>query len=136
RNLSRAHTSRWYRQSVDCHCWCIFFPKYKSSVMTTNYSNWSEANQYYLMSMIKVIRDQLERYRTSSDNKETFQHDYSNKIEQLKEIAEKMEAPPAIDNLVSKLNLSTFERDILLLCAGAELDSLLADLLFSSNAKE
>jgi hypothetical protein len=39
-----------------------------------------------------------------------------------------MDTPPAIDHLSELFDLSTFERDILLLCAGVEMDSKLAAL--------
>jgi hypothetical protein len=41
--------------------------------------------------------------------------------------------PPALETLCSAFGLSTFERQILLMCAGAELDSRLADLYAASQ---
>jgi len=41
--------------------------------------------------------------------------------------AEPMPIPAAIDNLSAIFNLSTFERELLLLCAGVEMDSAVAD---------
>ena len=38
-----------------------------------------------------------------------------------------MQEPPAIDSLCQLFNLTSFERSLLLLCAGAEMDSQLAD---------
>ena len=38
-----------------------------------------------------------------------------------------MEPPPAIDALTSTFGLSAFERDLLLLCAGVEMESALGD---------
>jgi hypothetical protein len=45
------------------------------------------------------------------------------KEQTLLEVASKMREPPALDMICSIFGLSSFERDILLLCAGMELDS-------------
>ena len=44
------------------------------------------------------------------------------------EVTNSMQAPPAIDELTRLFGLSPFERDVVLLCAGVEMDSQLAAL--------
>jgi len=104
--------------------------------MQFDYNNWQKENQYYLMGMIGLVRNQLENYIKSAENKQNFQSDSADKIQDLKRLAESMQIPPALDTLVNKLNLSSFERDILLLCAGAELDSEFSNLLSTGGSRE
>lgn len=101
--------------------------------MNIENNNWSADNQNYLMSHIKLIRERLEWYRRSLGNNDEIpgQPSYSFSTDQLKKISENMIAPPAIEKLVAVLGLSSFEKDILLLCAGAELDAEFAELLAS-----
>lgn len=76
--------------------------------------SWGEANQSYLLAEFARLRDLLE-----NDGKPA---------EPALGIRERMEAPPAIDWLAELFGLSEFERQILLLCAGMEMDSKLAAL--------
>ena len=46
-----------------------------------------------------------------------------------------MPAPPAIDRLADVFNLSLFERDVVLLTAGAELDTRLAQLCGAASGR-
>jgi hypothetical protein len=72
---------------------------------------WAEQNQAYLVREFDALRRRLES--AAAQNDETPDH-------------EPMTAPAAIDLLAQRFDLSPFEREILLLCAGVEMDSALA----------
>ena len=68
--------------------------------------NWTEANQRYLMSALDAVRGLLEG-RTPVQTP----------------AAEEISAPAALETLCKMFELSPFERAVLLMCAGMELDS-------------
>jgi hypothetical protein len=74
-------------------------------------ANWAEQNQSCLVLEFGRLRGRLGA------------SDVQSKPEALQGICAGMEAPPAIDALTSILGLSAFERDVVLLCAGIEMDS-------------
>ncbi len=74
---------------------------------------WAEANQRYLMDALARVRGYVERKGAGLPEPDPA-------------AAEVMPDPPAIEAIAASFNLSPFERDILLLCAGVELDSALA----------
>jgi hypothetical protein len=82
--------------------------------------SWCEQNQAYLSAQFEGMR-----HRLSLDAANAA------KIAELEKIAdtlrEQMLAPPAIDALSQLFKLRNFERSLLLLCAGVEMDSQLAD---------
>ena len=78
--------------------------------------NWNKANQRYLMTAISAVRDALEQSRPTRIP-----------------ASEKISPPPALETLCHLFNLSVFERGILLLCAGMELDSKFAALCARAN---
>jgi hypothetical protein len=73
--------------------------------------SWVEGNQAYLVAEFARLKSLLDS-KTPGGNVE--------------EARRAMEAPAAIDRLAELFELSAFERDILLLCAGVEMDSRLA----------
>jgi hypothetical protein len=75
---------------------------------------WIEANQAYLVAEFARLRQRL-----GSKSPETSDA-------AIKKARPKMEAPPAIDRLAALFELTAFEREILLLAAGTEMDSRLA----------
>lgn len=79
-----------------------------------NNDAWLAANQRYLMAAIARVRSAIEQ--TSND-------------EDPSGIAATMEAPPAIETLAQRFGLTAFETNIVLLCAGCELDASFAALL-------
>lgn len=80
---------------------------------------WQEANTRYLMARWLAVRERLlpanKETSTEKIEVEDFEREALN-------IAETMSAAPALDRLCREFNLSPFERDVLLLCAGVELD--------------
>jgi len=80
----------------------------------TRKPSWPEANQAFLVAEFVRLRNVLDAKYEPQDPDE------------VEKISATMEAPPAIDRLAQLFSLSSFERDILLLCAGVEMDSKLA----------
>ncbi|HEY9754206.1 MAG TPA: ATP-binding protein, partial [Oculatellaceae cyanobacterium] len=93
-------------------------------------SNWYEANKAYLMSSLALIRRSLEsRIGNSLSSPAPNQGEQNESIRRkMQEIVSAMPAQPALDSLCEIFHLSPFERDILLLCAGIELDSSFSSL--------
>lgn len=97
--------------------------------MTSSRDRWLELNQHYLMTALSEVRQwlelHLERLRQSGQD----QRDAVPNVDaELKAIAAKMQDPPAIEQLSAVFGLTPFERQILLLCAGVELDARVAAL--------
>jgi ATPase family associated with various cellular activities (AAA) len=106
---------------------------------------WSEANQRYLTAALAVVLALLERHAAHPQDAQEEQdkprrwrrrasiHTDVPQIEEgegpaeaLDKAAEAMPALPALETLCVTFGLSTFERNLLLLCAGMELDSTFA----------
>ncbi|MBI9048814.1 MAG: ATP-binding protein [Anaerolineaceae bacterium] len=79
---------------------------------------WFEANQRYLTLRLTQVASLLENQAGDSPKQldDSVEHE-------LAALAATMDYPPAIESLCSLFGLSHFERDILLVCAGVELDS-------------
>ena len=100
-------------------------------------NNWHEANQQYLMAAVGVVRKELEQYKSqagdhATENKKT-RAGFSLSQKELKQAAQNLPVPAALDRLTALFDLSAFERDILLMCAGIELDSTFAVLCASAQ---
>jgi hypothetical protein len=83
---------------------------------------WTEANQRYLAAHLARIRNALERHagKTSEMPPEialVMEHDH----------------PAALETLCHLFGLSSFERDVLLLCAGVELEATFAPLCAAAH---
>jgi MoxR-like ATPase len=87
---------------------------------------WPEANQRCLMAAVGLVRSALERHaRKTKDDSGNDEPDTAAE-EALQGAAQAMPAPSALETLCAAFRLSPFERDVLLLCAGIELDSAFA----------
>jgi ATPase family associated with various cellular activities (AAA) len=95
--------------------------------------NWVEANQRYLMARLRSVRLALERHAAviqeeavdtneGGIGKPSREADLENALSQIEEAGRALPAPAALDHLCEAFSLSPFERDLLLLCAGVELD--------------
>lgn len=101
--------------------------------MTDRDDHWLTANQRYLMARIAVVREALRR--TTGAHVE--QEDDAARIEkELTTTATALSAPAALDRLCAAFGLSAFERDVVLLCAGMELDGHWAALCASAQGSE
>lgn len=84
-------------------------------LMHTVNTAWIQANQHYLMGEIARIRQILEQYISQTQEQPI----------ELVPIAPQpklLSPPPSLEHLCSVFQLSLFERSVLLLCAGMELD--------------
>ena len=100
--------------------------------MTTADDNrWVEANQRYLVAAVAQIRAALERHRATASG-EQVQPDEVRTVgganDDLQALREALPAPAALDRICEAFGLSPFERAVLLLCAGMELDGGFAAL--------
>jgi len=83
----------------------------------TEQERYLEANTRYLMARWLAVRERLLPTQNSED--QIGAEDFGREA---LDIAATMEAPPTLDRVCKEFNLSSFERDVLLLCAGVELD--------------
>lgn len=94
-----------------------------TNIQTT--TNWQDANQRYLAAALAAIRAALERHL--SGKRHTGKDDDATR-EALQKAAGAMPSAAALEVLGYKFGLSAFEKDLLTLCAGVELDSAFAPL--------
>jgi len=87
---------------------------------------WPEANQRYLMGAVGSVRSALERHTRKSKEDATTNEGDESAEETLRAAADALPAPSAVERLCAAFQLSPFERDLVLLCAGVELDSTFA----------
>ncbi|HYW47841.1 MAG TPA: ATP-binding protein [Bryobacteraceae bacterium] len=89
--------------------------------MSSREPTWYEANQRHLMAAVGEVREAVERHLGRPETGKTDPAAWTAQPE------------PALDSLCSAFGLSSFERGILLLCAGTELDSRFAGLLAEAS---
>jgi hypothetical protein len=88
--------------------------------------NWIEANQRYLVAAVGAVRAALECHAARVAGE--VPADQSLEVAQkcLQQAHEALPAPAAMETLCAAFALSPFQRDVLLLCAGMELDASFA----------
>ena len=86
---------------------------------------WEELNQQYLMSAVGLLRARIESREMDPAAAEEA---VDAAREQLREVAAALPGPAPLDSLSAAFGLSAFECDILVLCAGVELDAAFGDL--------
>jgi len=98
--------------------------------MTRTHNNWVDANQRYLVAKLAVLRSKLKRHVTGADAQagKGLLEEYEAAQSELEEAAGALPEPSAIDRVCAVMGLSAFESEILLLCAGVELDSAFGPL--------
>ena len=94
-----------------------------TSGTTSGAGSWNEVNQEYLVAEFARLREQLE---AKSGSKPGGERRVSEALQAAQKRAKQSAQPPAITRLAEIFALSEFERDVLLLCAGVEMDSGLA----------
>jgi hypothetical protein len=94
---------------------------------------WPEANQRYLTAALAVLRDALEQHAAQPPGGSQAVAQPGRAQQALHDAADAMPAPSALETLCATFGLSTFERAVLLLCAGVELDSSFAPLCASAQ---
>jgi Winged helix domain, variant len=90
--------------------------------VTTDQTTWTDANQRYLAAGLARIHAALERQRARVDDVP------APATEDVEPYWPDDEGVPALEALCRTFGLSSFERDTLLLCAGAELEATFAPL--------
>lgn len=91
--------------------------------------DWASANQRHLMAALALVRGALERHAgRAADKPSTEANETSELAQQRLPQAAAPQGAYALDTLCETFALSPFERDVLLLCAGTELDGGFADL--------
>jgi len=90
-------------------------------------TDWLTANQTYLMDALSKVRLQLARHADAQGADE-----FSRPVAAQSQAAP-LSPPPALETLCRLFQLSPFERDVLLFCAGAELDSQFNRLLAAAQ---
>lgn len=93
-------------------------------MISTAVNHWREANRRYLLAALALVHGALARYIGSQD----FRGQEKELQQALQEATAAMPAPSALDKLCQIFNLLPFERDVLLLCVGMELDTSFARL--------
>ncbi|MFQ5856209.1 MAG: AAA family ATPase, partial [Anaerolineae bacterium] len=88
--------------------------------------NWHDANQRYIMAALAEVRRALEQHAPRSQDVPNAGAPDGAAQQALREAAAAMPAPPTLETLSEMFGLSPFERRVLLLCAGMELDSSFA----------
>lgn len=90
-------------------------------------NRWAQANQAYLLAHLRRLQGVLEKWRDQNGlgQPEPQQPAGATPVPQTELAPAVMahEQPAALDTLCQLFNLSPFERDLLLLCAGVELDA-------------
>jgi hypothetical protein len=113
--------------------------------------SWEEANQVCLMAALAEVRATLERFLSPPEGQKTGNAPPSDARADLvaafrqprrlplqgqtvlEDVRASMPAPPALETLCAKFGLTSFERKILLMCAGVELDSRFPSLYVTAN---
>jgi ATP-dependent 26S proteasome regulatory subunit len=96
---------------------------------TVHTETWHEANQRYLVAALGRLMARLQQYaaHVREESVEDSEGDAQQAESDMQELAVSMASPPAIERITQAFALSSFERDLLLLCAGIELDTKLAE---------
>jgi len=95
--------------------------------------NWQEANQSYLSAALASVRALLERHAESPRSGRREAKEDKKLQQSLQEASADMPAPAALETLCQKFGLSSFERNVLLLCAGMELEASFAALCMEAS---
>ena len=88
---------------------------------------WLDANQRYLSVALNTVRSYIERF-TDQDEKPNVEQDHASMLAEcnLDQDIEDIETPAALETLSSVFALTSFEQNLLLLCAGVVLDTQFA----------
>jgi ATP-dependent 26S proteasome regulatory subunit len=101
----------------------------------TKPNNWQAANYRYLMASVAVVSQVLESYVAQLKNQPISSQ--AAQIESaFRAAAAELPAPSALQELCREFGLSDFERELLLLCVGMELDGTFASLCAKAQGNE
>lgn len=91
-------------------------------------ASWRDANQRYLVAALALVRAALERHAARMEGIASDDATLEERRRAVMEARERMPATSALDRVCAGFGLSAFERDILLLCAGVELEAAFSAL--------
>ena len=93
-----------------------------------NVMHWQESNSRYLSAAMEWLRSRLENLSATASNADgSFPTQPPHPDRDLAACADR-ETPPALELVTRLMGLSSFEQNVLLLCAGMELDTSIAAL--------
>lgn len=90
---------------------------------------WQQANQRYLAACLQILKERLESHASRGPSPA---HEEPDERERYLDW-HLSGAPPALESLCSAFSLSLFERELLLLCAGVEVQPEIAALCAAAN---
>ena len=92
--------------------------------------SWQQINQQYLWAALALVKQRLQvKVEPSSESSSELPYDpHETMAEAIEMMADEWDLTAALIKLCDIFDLSTFERDILLLCAGVELDATMGPL--------
>jgi len=105
-------------------------------MVTISEHGWIERNQQYLTAAIAAVRVQLDQHIARMTGRQVSNDSAAELLAargRCAEISEAISPQPALEILCALFRLSSFERDILLLCAGMELDAAFASSAAAAN---
>ncbi len=95
-------------------------------------SAWVQINRDYLLASLRRVKAILRHnHPEKAEGKETPEEVIEKASDELEQLRARCPGPTALDGLTETLGLSSFEKDLLVLCAGMELDHALAVLVAS-----
>ncbi len=97
---------------------------------TQTHNDWTQSNQQYIVALLNEIKTEIKLHMQLQEN-DTLHNDYQKAKKLVEQASAALPGPAAIDELCRVLNLSAFERRIVLLCAGVELDEELSQLVLA-----
>jgi hypothetical protein len=103
---------------------------------TTAVDRWQSANHQYLVTALARVREILEQFVQHQERDAEPQDVPDHSPERFTASPAEMAELPALEVLYDTFDLSDFERDILLLCAGMELDAAFPRLCAAIQGRE
>ncbi len=94
----------------------------------TSALSWEEANQTCLMTALSEVRTRLAKFLSRTEDQSAADENATAPKPIPENVSSSMQAPTALETLCATFDLSRFERKILLMCAGVELDFHFASL--------
>jgi ATP-dependent 26S proteasome regulatory subunit len=91
------------------------------SVKESPVLSWQEANQQHLMSAVAELKNRLKKYLNGGGGQDNNQR-HEKPVEWTDQFSH-LSSPPALEQITRIFALSDFEKNILLMCAGIELDA-------------
>src|SRR2546421_3835245 len=102
------------------------------------FSDWQEESRRYSMARLAVVRERLASFCLKQQDESGRTSEPAVSVEaaerEADSIAAATESQPALDHLCEGFGLSSFERDLLLLCLGFELDADFSRLFATAHA--